>query len=267
MKDLPDMKLVRVKVYPWEKPQTFDSGDFELKKGEIVIVETDLSKEIGEVIETDIKQDSVEITPRSILNKATFSDLTTWQRCNKRKKEALKICREEVRKYKLPMKMVDVQFSFDKSRVTFAFISEQRIDFRELVKNLSKYFQKSVRLQQIGSRDEARQVGGYGHCGRKLCCLGFAGNLESISTQMAKCQQLNHRGSSRLSGPCGRLMCCLAFEAKHYQELYENMPKVGQEIETSKGKGKVNGLLIIEQQVEVELKNKTKVKMALEDIS
>lgn len=258
------MRLAKVKIYSWQNPQVFDCGSLNLKKGEKVIVETELAKEIGEVVETEINHKE-ETNPKPILSKPTASDLTSWQRYNKNKEEALRACRQAVKKYELPMKLVDAHFSFD-NKVIFAFTSEQKVDFRNLVRDLTRHFQKQIRLQQIGSREEARQCGGYGTCGRELCCLKFAGNLESISTQMAKLQQLDHRGSFRLSGPCGRLMCCLAFEAKQYEKFYKNIPKVGQEIETPRGKGKISALLILEQQIEVELADKTKVKMSLGEI-
>jgi cell fate regulator YaaT (PSP1 superfamily) len=117
----------------------------------------------------------------------------------------------------LPMKVVAASYSFDGGSIIFAFIADGRVDFRDLVKNLSKQFQRSVRLHQIGARDEARQQGGFGICGRQLCCITFKGDLPSISSEMAKVQQILHRGSERISGLCGRLMCCLAYEADFYR--------------------------------------------------
>jgi len=176
------------------------------------------------------------------------------------------MCRKEVKKINLPMKIVNAAFSFDGGSIIFAFIADGRVDFRDLVKTLSKHLQRSIRLHQIGARDESRQGGGYGICGRELCCVKFKGNLPSISSEMAKIQQIAHRGSERISGICGRLMCCLAFEADQYRELLEEYPKVGNQIKTKDVKGIVREVNILTEEIRIELDDKSVVSVKKNDL-
>jgi len=151
------------------------------------------------------------------------------------------------------MKLIDLSISLDGKQIIFAFTSDGRIDFRKLVKDLSIVFKKSIRMQQIGSRDEARKLGGYGMCGRELCCVKFSGNMQSITTDMARVQQIAHRGSDRISGLCGRLMCCLAYEADQYREMLVGMPEIGSVIETGEGKGTVVEINAILKEIKVRI--------------
>jgi len=153
------------------------------------------------------------------------------------------------------MKIIDVMISLDGKQAIFAFTSDGRIDFRKLVKDLSSKIKKSVRMQQIGSRDEARKLGGYGICGRELCCVRFKGNMQSITTDMARVQQIAHRGSERISGLCGRLMCCLAYEAQQYKEMLEGMPELFSVVETGEGKGTVIEINAITLEIKVRLES------------
>lgn len=260
------MSIIKVKIFPWQEPRDFLGGNLDFKKKDLVVVEIDSTREAGEVISiskvaTDNKLD------QKIIRKATSKDKTVLARYNKKAKDAAKFFRQKSKELGLTMKLAGIQFSLDGSRITFAFTAEGKVDFRQLVKSLSRHFQKSVRLEQIGSRDEARfYKEEYGICGRPLCCLKFRGALESISTEMAKIQQMYHRGSSRISGVCGRLKCCLAFEAKEYQRLLENMPKLGEQVLTPKGEGKITGLLVLNQKVEVELKDGAKIRVSIKDL-
>ncbi len=192
-----------------------------------------------------------------ILRKASLRDLNTIKDLKKKEAEALEICRREVRKNSLPMKIVSCHYAFDGGSVTFAFIADGRIDFRDLVKNLSRTFQRSIRLHQIGARDEARNKGGYGICGRELCCIRFQGDLPSISSDMAKAQQIIRRGSERISGICGRLMCCLAYEAQQYQEALAKMPAPGSEMKVEGKIGRVKEVNALEGNVLVEFPDKS----------
>ena len=155
------------------------------------------------------------------------------------------------------MKLVDCGFSFDDTRLTFAFTSDTRVDFRELVKDLTRQFQKKIRLQQIGIRDTLKQVGGIGPCGRNLCCHRFLDDLGNISTDLARDQQIEQRGSDRLSGTCGRLKCCLAYEAEGYKDTAQKFPPVGTMIKTSQGKGKVINWNILKHSVDVRIDDET----------
>jgi cell fate regulator YaaT (PSP1 superfamily) len=186
-----------------------------------------------------------------VLRIANSTDLERIAK-QKDKEDALRFCKEMIKKHELPMKLVDVHFSYDGSRITFAFISESRVDFRELVKDLTRHFSRSIRLQQIGIRDEARIMGDYGHCGKPLCCREFLRTLTSITSEMAEIQQCAHRGSDRISGVCGRLMCCLAYEEKGYEELAKKMPPIGTKVNVDGKRGVIVSHHILKQSVDVE---------------
>ena len=235
------MSIISVQVRRWESPKIAENTN-NLKVGDVVIVETEEGMDFA-IVNSEMKEGSpkndAENPSVKIVRKANLRDLNTIREHEKKSREILKACRLEVKKSGLPMKVVDAGFSFDGGSITFVFIADGRVDFRDLVKNLSKTFQRSVRLFQIGARDETRQGGGYGICGRELCCVKFKGNLPSITSEMAKVQQISHRGSERISGVCGRLMCCLAYEAEQYREILSKLPNVGDEIEIKGAKGKV----------------------------
>lgn len=261
------MSLVKVKVFPWQEPRNFLGGDLDFKKGDIVVVETDSICEAGEVVRVSSRSSFDEDKSQKIIRKATSKDKAILTRYNKKVKDAARFFRKRSEALGLVMKLAGVQFSLDGSRATFAFTAEGKVDFRQLVKDLSRHFQKSVRLEQVGSRDEVRFFKeAYGICGRPLCCLKFKGALESISTDMAKIQQMYHRGSERISGVCGRLKCCLAFEVEEYRRLLKNMPKVGERVATPSGEGKVTSLLVLARKVEVELKKGVKIKVPVSEI-
>jgi cell fate regulator YaaT (PSP1 superfamily) len=158
-----------------------------------------------------------------------------------------------VKKYDLPMKLVGVDLSIEGGGIIFGFTAEERIDFRNLVRELAGVFQKSVRLQQLGSRDEAKMKGGIGPCGRPLCCLSGITAMQSISTEMARLQQISHRGNERLSGCCNRLMCCLAFEQATYEKMRAKLPNIGYKIKTAGGAGVVDNIKILSQEIGVRL--------------
>lgn len=269
------MKLAQIQFSPWDKIYNFDPNGIAMKKGDRVLVGTDLGQEIGEVIgflEVDIKEPSEvnkkehncasgcngcaskEITTKDIkpvLRLATSEDLKKKPGDNE-KEEAIKFCKGIVGRLDLPMKIIDAFFSYDGSRLTFAFTADSRVDFREMVKELTHHFNRTIRLQQIGIRDEARVIGDYGHCGRSLCCRGHLRELTSITSEMADAQQCAHRGSDRLSGACGRLMCCLAYEEKGYIEMGKTMPAIGAKVNVDGKKGVVIGHHILKQSVDVE---------------
>ena len=270
--------VIRIKIFSWEKAINFETEETEFKIGDIVIVKTEFGVEAGEVVNfsKNIQKNSNEVLEESIIRKATQLDLETIEKYRTKGVEAFKFAREKIKELELKMKLAGAQFSFDGSKITFAFISDFRIDFRDLIKIFSKHFQKSIRFQQIGSRDEARQVSGYGFCGRELCCSRFLKTIGNVTIETAKIQQLDKRGSVMLSGVCGRLRCCLKFETEVYQELLKKMPAKGKIVyikKNSKGipnigkKGKVINLFPLSQKVEIELEDKTKMKMLVSDLS
>ncbi|MFH1426948.1 MAG: regulatory iron-sulfur-containing complex subunit RicT [Patescibacteria group bacterium] len=272
------MKVVQIQFSPWDKIYNFDPNNLELEAGDSVVVKTELGTEIGRVVsfkEVDKKDlkavekktepaelaDGVDLVEpgkeetekeiKPVLRKATSLDLGKLVK-EEDKNKAFSFCKKMIDKQGLPMKLVDVHFAFDGSRVTFAFIADGRIDFRELVKDLTRHFSKSIRLQQIGIRDEAKLMGDFGHCGRKLCCKKFLHNLESITSEMAERQQVVHRGSERISGICGRLMCCLAYEEVGYEELAKKLPPIGAKVNVDGKRGVVVGQHVLKQTVNVE---------------
>jgi cell fate regulator YaaT (PSP1 superfamily) len=265
------MQTVFLKVHPWENTRKAQSAHV-LNSGDVVIVDTENGTEsaIAEPSSVSrgvpLQKSGDEQTETRIVRKANLNDLKILSEHKKKEREAVEMCRKEVKKINLPMKIVDAAFSFDGGSIIFAFIADGRVDFRDLVKNLSKQLQRSIRLHQIGARDESRQGGGYGICGRELCCVKFKGNLPSISSEMAKIQQIAHRGSERISGICGRLMCCLAFEADQYRELLEEYPKIGDQIKAKDIKGIVKEVNILTEEIKIELDDKSVVSVNKSDL-
>ncbi len=261
-------KIAMIQFTPWDKVYYFDSNNLDLTKGDKVVVGTEMGMEIGEVVGLKEYSDadggcgcrekkgcggcgnSADREMKPVLRVADSADLDKVAG-KEEADEALKFCKKLIKKYGLPMKLSGVHFAYDGSRVTFAFIAESRVDFRDLVKDLTRHFNRSIRMQQIGIRDEARMMGDYGHCGKQLCCRGFLRGFTSITSDMAETQQCAHRGSDRISGVCGRLMCCLSYEEKGYAELAEKMPPIGARVNVDGKRGVVIGHHVLKQSVDV----------------
>lgn len=237
------MQIIEVQFTIWDnsyffQPKNQDGQLLKIKLNDEVIVETVIGADLGKVINIgELKQpeNGEEIKP--IVRLATDVDKLKNLEINKDKKELLRVCSQNIEKYQLPMKLVDAHLSFDEKRLTYAFIADGRVDFRELVKELIRYSHKSVRLQQIGVRDEAKICGDFSACGRSLCCKSFLHELGNVSTDFAKCQQIASRGSDRLSGVCGRLKCCLRFEQPMYEEMSKGFPEIGSCFKSAYGEG------------------------------
>jgi len=252
------MRVAQVQFASWDKKYNFDLADTDVKVGDQVIVKTELGVDLGkvagfaEVSDMEEKKGTEEETAeiKKILRKATAADLEKLPNEKKKKKDFV-YCRKLIDKLELPMKLVDVHYSFDGARITFPFIADSRVDFRELVKDLTKHFNANIRLQQIGIRDEARFCGDFGHCGRPLCCGRFLGALNSITSEMAELQQCVHRGSERISGICGRLMCCLSYEEEGYKKMAEKLPSLESEVKVEGKRGRVIAHHILKQTVSV----------------
>jgi cell fate regulator YaaT (PSP1 superfamily) len=279
------MKVVQIQFARWDKIYHFSPNNITLTKGDRVVVETELGQEMGEVVgfeEVEEKSGSVEIVISSEINSAGEEEKKIEKReikpilrianqgdfeklpSKKEKEEAFEFCRLSILRHDLPMKLVDVVFSFTGSRINFAFIADGRVDFRDLVKELTGHFGKQIRLTQIGIRDEARLAGDYGHCGRPLCCKKFIKDFSSISSEMAEAQQVVHRGSDRISGCCGRLMCCLQYEYKGYKEMAERMPAIGQKVNVDGKKGIILSLHVLKQTVHVEFRDEKEGRTVIE---
>lgn len=219
----------------------FVTGGLKFDVGSKVIVEADRGLEYGEVVKP-IEQvpdlNKLEKPIRKIIRTANPWDEQQIDKNKAKTLDLMKVCDKKILEHKLPMKLVDAEYSFDRSKIVFYFTSENRVDFRNLVRDLASIFRVRIELRQIGVRDEARMLGGFGPCGRKLCCMSFLKDFAPVTIKMAKVQNLP-LNPSKISGICGRLMCCLGYEHKCYQDCSKNLPKVGREITTEQGKGKV----------------------------
>ncbi|PQC32310.1 PSP1 domain-containing protein [Enterococcus mundtii] len=232
----------------------FTPGDSEYAYNDKVLVESQQTLHIATVAipKRDIDLEDLPETINPILHKATTAEL---KKCNKNEEDAKKaflIAKEKIRERKLEMKIVQVEYTFDRSKLTFYFAADGRIDFRELVKDLAAVFRTRIELKQIGVRDEAKMIGSIGPCGRPLCCSSFLGDFVPVSIKMAKEQELS-LNPTKISGLCGRLMCCLQYESEAYEAAKKELPDFGKTLETPDGKGKVVGLNLLSRLVSVRL--------------
>lgn len=235
----------------------FDPGEHQLEQDELVIVETSKGTEMGRVViaPTDVIESEVTEPLKPVLRKGSREDLDRLHSFQAREAEALAKCKERIKHFDLPMKLSSAEYNFDGSRLVFTFTAEGRVDFRQLVRDLAGIFRTRIELRQVGVRDEAKQLSGYGRCGRPLCCGAFMDDFASVSIKMAKEQDLP-LNPMKISGLCGRLLCCLGFENKAYCELRHNLPRVGEQVNTPGGAGRVVAVNILRQLVSVEIGDK-----------
>lgn len=252
------IKVVGVKFKEAGKLYYFSPGSLKVSKGNNVIVETARGLEFGTVTmeETEIKESEIVAPLKNIIRTATEKDRRKHKQNLGKKAEALRLCQEKIDAHKLEMKLIDVEYTFDNSKVVFYFTADGRVDFRELVKDLAAVFRMRIELRQIGVRDEAKMLGGVGNCGRGLCCSTWLADFEPVSIKMAKVQNLS-LNPSKISGICGRLMCCLKFENEVYTHLKKGMPSTGERIKTPDGIAVVTDVNILE--------NKIKTRLVLEE--
>ncbi|MBY0124481.1 stage 0 sporulation family protein [Bacillus sp. S/N-304-OC-R1] len=232
----------------------FDPGGLEVEKDDFVIVETVRGVEYGKVVVPPKKVDEhdVVLPLKKVLRIADQKDKLIVEENRQAAKEAYEVCNEKVNTHQLDMKLVDVEYTFDRNKVIFYFTADGRVDFRELVKDLAAIFRTRIELRQIGVRDEAKMLGGIGPCGRMLCCSTFLGDFDPVSIKMAKDQNLS-LNPTKISGLCGRLMCCLKYENDEYEEAKAQLPDLGEWIQTPEGPGKVVGLNILERVLQVDV--------------
>ncbi len=247
-------KVVGVKFKDAGKLYYFSPGKFDVKAGDSVIVETARGLEFGSVTMGNTEVDDSELVAplKSIIRIATEKDKAKHEENLAKRDEALEICQKKIDTHKLEMKLIDVEYTFDNSKVVFYFTADGRVDFRELVKDLASVFRMRIELRQIGVRDEAKMLGGVGTCGRGLCCATWLRDFEPVSIKMAKVQNLS-LNPSKISGMCGRLMCCLKYENDAYTYLKKGMPIVGERIKTPDGKAIVTEVNILESVVKTRL--------------
>ena len=247
-------KVIGVKFKENGKSYYFNPKDFDIKENDNVIVETVRGLEFGKVVFAgkEINEEELATPLKDVVRVATKADVDKHETNLQKAKEAIGICEEKVKKHKLDMKLIDAEYTFDNSKIIFYFSAEGRIDFRELVKDLATIFRTRIELRQIGVRDEAKLLGGLGHCGREFCCHKFLCDFQPVSIKMAKDQGLS-LNPTKISGACGRLMCCLSYEQQAYEEKIKRVPKVGAIVSTPLGEGTVMNVNILKEKVQVKL--------------
>ncbi len=248
------VKVAGVRFKTAGKVYYFDPGELEINAGDHVVVETARGMEFGTVTMdiTEVSEEDVVAPLKQIVRIADEKDHIQHEENVRKKQKAMDLCQEKIDKHGLVMKLIDVEYTFDNSKIVFYFTADGRVDFRELVKDLAGVFKMRIELRQIGVRDEAKMLGGIGSCGRPLCCHSWLSDFEPVSIKMAKVQNLS-LNPSKISGICGRLMCCLKYENDIYMEFRKGMPDVGEKIKTPGGMGKVIETNLLQRTVKVRL--------------
>lgn len=260
-------KVVGIRFRPGGKIYYFDPGEYLLKKGDHVILNTEQGIGMGQVVDgpypRDICTHRAEIKP--IERPANEEEIQKHKANLEFEQEAKSYCLERIQAHNLAMNLVDVEYFFDGSKIIFYFTADGRVDFRELLKDLVRRLRTRVELRQIGIRNQAKMVGGLGSCGRPLCCSTFLRNFHTVSIKMAKEQNLS-LNPTKISGACGRLMCCLQYEYETYKELKKDMPKLGKKIELPEGRGKVIRQNVMDRTVTILLEDGREIEKKLEPL-
>ena len=250
------------------KPCFCPVNDQEYKKGDLCVFESDRGRMLG-VIEKFLNEPPHCIarkkSPSKICHKATPKDLESFEKNREREKSASQTCLANIEKHQLNMKLVKVEFLLDGSKATFYFTADGRIDFRQLVKDLASELHTRIEMKQIGVRDEAKMIGGFGVCGRGLCCHNFLDNFEPVSIRMAKLQNLS-LDPTKISGLCGRLMCCLEYEFSFYDNRRRKLPKQGEIVFLDGEKGKVMALDFIQNIIQVQFPDGRIIKVSADEV-
>jgi len=242
--------------------QYFDPGGLELREGDVVVAPTQRGVELGQVVAEarDMAEAEIGHPLRAVTRKATEEDLAREEENRDRERRAFEVCNRQIARHGLPMKLIEARYTLDRARIVFYFGAEGRVDFRRLVRDLASELKTRVELHQVGVRDEARLFGGFGPCGRPLCCATFLSNLHPVAIKMAKEQNLA-LNPLKISGVCGRLMCCLNFEYECYKRARAEMPRVGSEITIPQGHGRVAEINVIKNTLTVVLDDETRVEV------
>ena len=260
-------KIVGVRFKPVGKIYHFNPAGLNINKNDYVVVETARGVELGKVVvaEKEISAEQITKPLKDVIRVATEEDLRTAEENKQKEKEAFQICLEKIKKHGLEMKLIEVEYTFDGSKILFYFSADGRIDFRELVKDLATVFHTRIELRQIGIRDESKTLGAIGVCGRELCCAKFLDEFESVSIKMAKEQGLS-LNPTKISGTCGRLMCCLKYEQNTYEELLKVTPRQGALVQTPDGQGIVEYVEILKGRVKVRIEEKSEAALSEYDV-
>ena len=249
-------EVVDIQFRPGQKVYYFDPADHTCKQGDHVIIDTARGPEYGICAAGNhqIPMKDVVAPLRCVLRLATAEDERTVARNRAEEKRAFDICMQKIADHKLDMQLVSAEYAFDGSKILFFFTADERVDFRELVKNLASIFHTRIELRQIGVRDKAKMVGGLGICGRPFCCASFLDDFQPVSIKMAKTQNLS-LNPTKISGTCGRLMCCLKYEQDAYEDLLRTSPKVESFVDTPEGRGTVVEVDLLRQRVKVRMED------------
>ena len=247
-------EIIGVKFKESGKIYYFDPVGQKIEAGTRVIVETSRGIEcaVCAIENRNVSDDSIVAPLKQLVRIATEEDISALKQIKEDEKEAFAICQEKIAKHGLDMKLVDVEYTFDKSKLLFYFTSDGRVDFRELVKDLAAIFRTRIELRQIGVRDEAKMLGGLGICGRPFCCSSFLSDFQPVSIKMAKEQGLS-LNPTKISGTCGRLMCCLKYEQDAYEDLLRTTPRQGASVMTPEGKGTVAEVFLLRGMLNVRM--------------
>ena len=240
------VKVIGVSFKKNSKAYNFSPNDLDLKIDDEVVVETERGLQFGFVTTEikEVKENSLVAPLSNVIRKANKDDIKKYNKNKFDEKKVLQKCRDLVEKYDLNMYIIDTSFTIDRSQLFIRFMADNRVDFRALAKDLATIYKTRIELRQIGVRDRAKEVGGYGPCGRPLCCSRFMNDFDSISINMAKCQNIA-LNPTKINGTCGRLMCCLKYEYGCYKELSKGLPQMNKKVKTPQGEGKVVALDIL----------------------
>jgi cell fate regulator YaaT (PSP1 superfamily) len=246
----------------------FDPSGIDLEVDDYVVVKTVHGLELGQVVISPKQVLTSELTEplKAVVRKAEPEDIERIHELADKEREAIAECAKLVTKLNLPMKLISAEYSLEGNHLTIFFSAEERVDFRELVRELSSRFKIRVELRQVGPRDKAKIIGGFGRCGRSLCCESFLGEFAPVSIKMAKDQNLP-LNPLKISGACGRLLCCLVYENEQYRDIKEKMPKEGQIVSTPMGEASVIGTNPVKETVLVELESKASVELPLTEVT
>ncbi len=259
--------IVGVKMRKQLQPIDADAAGLDMQIDDKVMVETKNGPTLGTIVPRPAYKRCISCNKKNypkILRKAEDADMRQEELNIRMERDYFQVCQNKIQKHKLPMKLVDVEIVPDGSKVVFLFVAENRVDFRQLVKELAADLRTRIEMRQIGARSEAQRIGGIGCCGRELCCAGFLQKFCPVTVKMTKEQGLP-LDPEKISGVCGRLMCCLSYEYDTYVKLKQGLPKVGKRIKTEKGPGKIRQINIISKKIVVELEDGMFVDMAIED--
>jgi len=247
------VEVIQVRMRDAGKVVFYNARGLKFAVGDYVVIEVDRGIDYGMIVsDPEVIEDAELDEPlKAIIRKVENKDSEKINRNKEKAKEAHNTCEKKIIEHRLPMKLVDTEYSFDLSKLIFYFTSEGRVDFRKLVKDLAAVFKVRIELRQIGVRDEAKMLGGYGHCGRPLCCGSFLKDFEPVTIKMAKEQNLS-LNPSKISGVCGRLMCCLGYENNTYRDFARYLPTEGEKIKTPDGIVRVRNVDILKKKVMVE---------------